>query len=507
MKKKTSPKPEKFPRQRFFKRLISAPVQAEAIINLDDVIGEIDPRIYGHSLTYQERCLYGGLYSDDGTQVNEDVLKLIKALKPPIIRIPDNPNYDQSDHAHKPNQIGIDELLTFCHQVGAEPYLVINDSPNANVEIGRLLADSKALLKKIQGITHESEDFLSANSVKLWGLSRDNQDGEPELPENALAYANELQQLISAMRSIDPAIDIVATGSALLESDPYNGETWNRTILKALGDQINYFSFQLFHPGETGFQEYYDPEKLYHSIVAAPHSAEDVINRMAAQIQEIAPDFKIALALDAYNVKLPPPPTSTSPQDLTYRLRDGLYVAGMLNVFHRQCNSLKIANITHLVNALPMITKPNHGAAFPTPLYFPFKLYQMMEKQVLEVGLWSPFFKSEPLGQTISRKDEVPYIDITATRSGDASRLGLSILNLHPHKSAKVTLNLKSESSNSQYRIHQAWEMSGPDPLAANTADVPDRVNIRQIKAPKLKFGWLDAVLPPASLVVLTLEY
>ena len=73
MKKQTAPQLEKFPRQPFFKRLISAPVQAEAIINLDDVIGEIDPRIYGHSVTDMGNCLYGGLYSKNGTQLNEDV--------------------------------------------------------------------------------------------------------------------------------------------------------------------------------------------------------------------------------------------------------------------------------------------------------------------------------------------------------------------------------------------------------------------------------------------------
>ena len=510
MKKHKKSQSEQFPRQPIIKRLISAPVQAEAIIDLEDVIGEIDPRIYGHSVTTMEHCLYDGVFSPDGRQTNANVMALIKELKPPIIRMPCEPTFNLPDdpfsHASKRNQIGMNDLLAICHEAGAEPYLVIDHQTTSPEEAARFVSNYNVSPDKVEGISQGIDRFYPHQPVKLWGLDGLKQGEGQVNPANAQAYTRQLQPMIKAMRAVDPTIEISAAGTALLEGDPIDAKSWNHNLLMALGNQINYLTFQLYHPGEAGFQEDYDPVKLYHSIVAAPHSAEDVIYRMAAQIQDILPNNKIGLALDAYNVKIPPPPGAHSLHDQAYRLRDGLYVAGMLNVFHRQCNFLKIANIAHLVNALPVITKPINSAAFPTSLYFPFKLYQMMEKQVVEVGLWSPFYKSEPLGQTISRKDEVPYIDITATRSDDAHRLTFGIINRHPHKSSKVTLNLKSESSRNPYHIHQAWEMSGPDPLAANTAEVPDRVNIRQIKAPKLKFGWLDAVLPAASLVVLTLE-
>ncbi len=112
-----------------------------------------------------------------------------------------------------------------------------------------------------------------------------------------------------------------------------------------------------------------------------------------------------------------------------YALRDGLYIAGMLNIFHRQCQTLKIANLALLVNTLPVICKPENGPAFPTALFFPFMLYSHMEKQVLEIITWSPEFAVMGLGLNISPRNNVPYLDLTATRSEDGRRLTLGITN------------------------------------------------------------------------------
>lgn len=198
---------------------------------------------------------------------------------------------------------------------------------------------------------------------------------------------------------------------------------------------------------------------------------------MALLIEEVVPDRKIGIALDEYNVKYPPQPEAHSMHEQDYTLRDGLYITGMLNMFHRQCQVLKIADLALLVNTLPVICKPKNGPAFPSALFFPFRLYSHMEKQVLEVITWTPEFAVMGLGLNISPRNNVPYLDLTVTRSEDGRRLTLGIANRHPLREAKIMVNLKGEDA-PVYKSKEAWLMLGKDPLAANTVAEPENIEL-----------------------------
>ncbi len=516
--------PSRYPRENIFKRLVSSALHAQAIVNLDHVIGEIDPHIYGHFVEHLEDCIYGGIFTTDGSQMNPDVVDLVRALEPPLIRYPggnyasdyhweegigpkdERPvHYDRAWHSEDPNLVGTDEMMAFCRAVGAEPYLVINDASGSPEEAARWVAYCNDPPDTDPGARRAANGHPDPYHVKIWGLGNEVW-GEWQVGHtSARGYVERIRPFIERMHDIDPSIKLVAVGLDYLQDDPRGAIDWNRTVLEGIGDSIDYVSFHLYQPSEEGYREEYDPEVLYHSIVAAPHSAENAIIRMAEQIQFLKPNRPIGIALDEYNVKLPPPANAESMHDLTYTLRDGLYVAGMLNTFHRQCNMLKIANIALLVNTLPVIEKPPSQPAFPTPLYFPFKLYKQMESQALDVAIWSPYYQIGSLGLNIEASDQVPYLDITATRSPDGNRLVLGILNRHPLKTAKVMINLKGEG-NRAYRSRDSWLMSGPDPLAANTIKTPNAVGIRRVKPAPSRYGWLDVSLPAASLNVLTLE-
>ena len=152
-----------------------------------------------------------------------------------------------------------------------------------------------------------------------------------------------------------------------------------------------------------------------------------------------------------------------------------------------------------------MIVQPEGHSAFPTPLYFPYLLYQTMESQLLSLAYWSPVFQAQALGGNIRERNQVPFIDITATRSLDGQRVVLGITNRSPLRQAKVMINLKGEG-NRKFRVAETQLMRGSDALAANTVEAPEQVSVQKIRAPKLRFAWLDLDLPPASLMVVALE-
>lgn len=517
-------KPRRYPRESFFKRLLTKQIHGEAVVDLDDVLGEINPNVYGHFVEHLENCVYGGIFTPDGSELNADVTALVKALRPPLIRYPGG-NFasgyhweegigpkdqrpiheDKAWHTLDSNQVGTDEFLAFCEEVGAEAFLVVNDGSGTPEEAARWVAYCNDPLNTEQGSRRAANGHPEPYNVKLWGLGNEVW-GEWQIGHtDAAGYVERIKPFITAMRAADPEIELVAVGLDMQPGDPRGAEEWNRTVLEGIGEQIDYISFHVYQPDETGYREQYNEEALYHSLIAAPYDTEDAIRRMADLINEVVPNRQISVALDEYNVKLPPEPGARSMHDLTYTQRDGLYVAGMLNAFHRQCRTLQIANIALLVNTLPLIVKPADQPAFATPLYFPYKLYSQMEPEVLSIAYWSPVFHADALGENIISRNQVPYIEFTATRSADRERLVLGITNRHPLKSARVMVNLKGEDGE-DYRAVSAQMMTGPDPLAENTADAPDTVGIVNIKPPRARFAWMDVEIPRASLMVVVLE-
>lgn len=520
----TAKKVTRYPRENLFKRIISVHLHGEAVINLDDVVGEINPYIYGHFVEHLENCVYGGLFTADGSALNQDVVELVKAIHPTQIRYPGGnfasdyhweegigpkdqrpTHYDRAWHVEDSNQVGTDEFLSFCEGVGADPYLVVNDGSGTPEEAARWVAYCNDPASTEQGARRAANGHPEPYNVKLWGLGNEVW-GEWQVGHtDAAGYVARIKPFINAMRAVDPEIKLVAVGLDMQSGDALQAEEWNRIVLEGIGDQIDYLSFHVYQPDENGYREEYDPAALYHSLLSAPHSVEDAIRGMAQLIEDVVPEREIGVALDEFNVKLPPEPGARSMHEQAYTLRDGLYVAGMLNAFHRQCDTLQIANLALLVNTLPLIVKPEDGPAYPTPLYFSFKLYSRMESQYLSTAYWSPVYQAERLGSNISDRNQVPYIDFTATRSPNGERVVIGVINRHPLKSGRAMINLKGEGER-DYRAVEALVMTGSDPLAVNTAEAPDTVRIEAIRPPKVRFAWMDLDLLRASVTVVVLE-
>jgi alpha-N-arabinofuranosidase len=311
---------------------------------------------------------------------------------------------------------------------------------------------------------------------------------------DADAYIRQVRPYITALRAVDPDIQLALTGKLGWPGSLEEAERWNRLVVEELGDQVEVVAVQVVHPGVTENETPSDPKQLYHSLLSAPHGVEEAIQALSDLIREVVPDREIGIALDGFSLDLPGVPS----------LRDGLYVAGMLNAFHRQAGHLKIAALAQPENALPLTVQPEGQTAFPTPLYFPYQLYSKMEPQVLASAHWSPVFQAEALGDAIRARNQVPYIDLTATRSADGRRVVLAVTNRNPQRKAQVMVTLKDEKK-PKFQAVEAWLMSGSDPLAVNTANTPEKVGVKGIKPPKVRYSWLDLELPPASLMLVVL--
>ncbi len=495
-------------------------MQTSVEVSTEDVTGEIDPRIYGHFVEHLERCVYGGIWTENGERLRPDTLQLVRELRPTLIRYPGGnfasgyhwedgigprwqrpPRFDKAWQASESNQVGTDEFIQFCGDVGAEPFLVVNDGSGTPQEAAGWVAYCNDPLSTPQGKRRAENGHLAPYHVRLWGVGNEVwgpwQIGHAPVEE----YVRRLQVFATAMRQVDPGLQLVAVGNGPLSDAPGDpAATWNEQVLRSAGNSFDHLSFHIYQPEKEGWGAPLDAETLHHTLCAAPLDVEAIISRMARQIRSLSPRRAICVALDEWNVWPTPPEDAATMHRVVYTLRDALYVAGMLNVFHRSAGDLAIANLAQLVNVLPLIVT-DATRAIPTAIYFPFLLYREMYGQALRSNVHGPSFNSRGLAN-IHGHHRVPYVDISATRDAPGRRMAVALLNRHPARQARIRVVLDGRGS---WTATGARLMTARHPLEANTLEVPDRVGIRSIEVPEVRGGRFDCRLPASSLMMVTL--
>jgi alpha-N-arabinofuranosidase len=496
-------------------------LQARAEVNAADVIGEISPFVYGQFIEHLERCIYGGLWNEAGSAVREDVVKLVKALNVPLMRYPGGnfasgyhwedgigpkelrpTRFDEAWSVPESNQVGTNEFLQLMQRLGIEPVLVVNDGSGTPQEAARWVEYCNATTGE-QAARRAAHGHPEPYGVKIWGIGNEVWGKWQIGTTSAENYAARLREFALAMRAVDPTLRLVAVGNSVMSDsldDP--GRVWNETVLLATADLIDDLSFHLYQPDQEGWQESYDSARLHQTVCAAPLAAEKMIARMGAQLASLSPGKKIGVAFDEWNLWLAPEPQASSMHQITYTMRDALYCASMLNVFQRQCQVLSMANLAQLVNVLPLIVT-DAGRAYATPMYWPFRMFTSMHSKALRTRVSAPCFDADDLGKNIPAQKNIPYLDMGATCTPDAKRLGLSLINRHPAREMHLKLRL---SGFAHLRPVQAELLSAATPQTANSFEHPNAVAARKITLPVLRDGVMELRLPAGSLTVVALE-
>lgn len=506
----------------FKRKLFSLPISAKVSLFPEETIGRISPNIYGQFIEHLEDCIYGGIWTKDGSELRTDTLKLIKRLHPSITRYPGGnfasgyhwedgigpkanrpERFDSAWQAPEKNLVGTDEYIQFCRAVDTEPFLVVNDGSGSPEEAARWVDYCNSDSKSEQGRRRKANGFPDPHNVRMWGIGNEVWGAWQIGTTDEQSYSDRLLKFAKSMRKADPGIKIVAVGDGILTDTPDNkGIRWNREVLEKAGDQIDYLSWHIYQPDQSAWLDSYDLEKLHWSVCAAPLDVEKIIQRVAKLIKLVGPSRKITQALDEWNLWLTPPPGATSMHKLQYTMRDALYCAGMLNVFIRGCRDMGMANLAQLVNILPLIVATDQGA-FATPMYYPFLMYQKMLKVAIKNNVECPVFENQALGNNISAHHNVPMLDISATRDDHNRKLTVALTNRHHSSSMHVRMDMPNFEG---YIAKRSVTLSAQNPLEINTIENPDAVIPRDSDLPIRKRNSIQGVLPPCSVTVWEFE-
>ena len=148
-------------------------------------------------------------------------------------------------------------------------------------------------------------------------------------------YVREATRWARAIRMLDPQAKLVSCGM--------NGwNEWDGVVIDGMVSLVDYHSLHIY----TGSDDYW-------TNVLQPHQAERAIRCTEALIQRAAYRQKIAspprIAYDEWNVWYR---HMTGALEERYTFADALAVGTYLNIFVRNCDWVRMANLAQMVNAI-----------------------------------------------------------------------------------------------------------------------------------------------------------
>ena len=465
-------------------------MKAKITINTLDIIGEINPRIYGSFIEHLGRAVYGGIYepsheSADDMGFRKDVMELVKTLKVPVVRYPGGNfvsgyNWEDGigDRSKRPrklelawssietNEIGIDEFQEWVKRIGAEIIMAVNlgtrgaDAARNLVEYCNLDTDTYyADLRRKNG-------FDKPFGIKLWCLGNE-MDGEWQIGHKTpQEYARLACETAKLMKLTDPTIKLVACGSSAPDM-PTFGE-WERTVLRECYDHVDYLSMHSY---------YGNPDNDTADFLASSMDMEQFIIDTAKICDDIKSEKKsdkdIMLSFDEWNVwfhsneqdkhiekwQVAPPLL----EDI-FNLEDALVVGCLLITLLRHCDRVKIACLAQLVNVIAPIMTETGGRTWLQTIYYPFLHCSVNGRgkalrTVCECGTYDT-----------KKHSNVPYIESIAVDND--SDITLFAVNRSPDESCELEL-----SGFDGYALVSHTVLTNDDMKRCNSADEPDAVS------------------------------
>ena len=473
-------------------------------VDKDRIIGKINRQVYGYLVEHVGRCVYGGIYEEgsplsDESGFRKDVLEALKRARCPVLRWPGGnftsfyhwedgvgpkesrpTKYDLAWRVDESNRFGTDEFVQYCRAVGAEPYICVNVSRQSTPEEAAHWVEycnrkGNSYYAKLR----ERNGYPEPHGVKYWGIGNEVYWARGKGNFTPSEYASLLEEYVTLMKSVDPTIKIVAVGlgpepeevkkgppqSKRMENLLKQSLDWSSEVLRKSGDLIDYISFHKYY----GTEDYY-------GTVAAPADAEPMLTRLQELINMTTTgsgrEEPVKIAFDEWGFGWPMLTTGWPLYETNYSLKEGLYAAGMLNVFHRQCNAVTMAIFSQLANVLGAIVTAENELRL-TPIYLAIDLYANHSGDTaLDTLVQSETFDTEYLDLK-----NVPYIDATATVDEDGGKLYLATVNRHRDQDAECRIALDGFTPKREARV---FELNGPYPMARIEIGHADIVNVQE---------------------------
>jgi alpha-N-arabinofuranosidase len=282
-----------------------------------------------------------------------------------------------------------------------------------------------------------------------------------------------------------------------------------------VGNQMNGLSLHYYTcsgwDGSKGSALVYDDDEYYWTLGKCLE-IEDVIKKHCDIMDEKDPQKRIGLLVDEWGTWWDEEPGTVRGHLYQQNtMRDALVAAISLNVFHRHCDRVRMANIAQIVNVLQsMILTDQDGTGHMvlTPTYHVFEMYTpFQEATYLPVDLESEvmsvskaYFK-EKEGAKDAGYRPCPMLSASAAKTTDGS-IVLAVTNVSLDKDQTIDFTLEGYAA----KTVSGRILTSKDVADFNDFQHPSVVAPTDFKDAKLKKGVLTVKIPAKSIVVLNIR-
>ena len=383
-------------------------MSAKIKMNLANQGAVINKNIYGHFSEHLGRCIYGGLFVGENSEIpnvkgmRTDVVEALKNIKVPVLRWPGGcfaDEYHWEDGVGpresrkrmvntnwggvvEDNSFGTHEFLELCEQIGCEPYI------NANVGSGtvREMAEWVEYLNSEGDSTVVKKRWANGRkdpwNVKYWGVGNESWGcGGNMRPEY---YADEFRRYNTYCRNYGAnKLYRIACGPS---GDDVN---WTESLMKVAGkhcDAITVHHYTLptgDWVGSKGSATEFDQE-LYYETLRRTWEMDKIINGHLRVMDKYDPEHKVGLIVDEWGTWYDVEP-GTNPGFLYQQntMRDAMVAAINFNIFNSHADRVVMANIAQTVNVLQAMILTDGDQMIKTPTYHVFDLYKAHQDATL----------------------------------------------------------------------------------------------------------------------------
>ena len=373
---------------------------ARVVLHPDFTVGTVDRRLFGSFVEHLGRAVYTGIYEPGHPAADEagfrgDVAELTRELGVTVVRYPGGnfvsnyvwedavgprehrlPFLDLAWRTIEPNDVGTDEFLQWAERTGVEPMMAVNLGT-------RGVEAAAALVEYCNGVAGSRwADLRIANGraepygVRLWCLGNE-MDGPWQIGhKTADEYGRLAAQAGTAMRLVDPGIELVVCGSSGMGMETFGA--WERTVLAHTYDLVDHISMHAYYEEVDGDRA---------SFLASGTAMDRFIRRVVASADAIGAerrsDKTITISFDEWNVwylvtrftgeaNLPLQRDAPRIIEDVYSGLDAVVVGDLLITLLNHADRIPVACLAQLVNVIaPIMTEPG-GDAWKQPTFHPF---------------------------------------------------------------------------------------------------------------------------------------
>ena len=493
--------------------------KATAVVNADQGTYTISKHIYGQFAEHLGHGIYGGLWVGENSPipnthgVRNDVIAALRKIKIPNLRWPGGCFADEYHWLDgvgprekrakmintnwggvvEDNSFGTNEFLNLCEELGTEPYICGNLGSGSVEEMSKwveyMTFDGESPMANLRKQNGREKPW----KVKFFGVGNENWGcGGNMTPEG---YSELYRRYSTYARNYgDNQLYKIAGGANI---DDYR---WTETLMKNIprgmmnGISLHNYTFTdgwTNKGNATGFNE-----DQYFKVLDNGQKMDELITKHSVILDMYDPAKRIGFVVDEWGVWYNVEP-NTNPGFLFQQntLRDALLAGEILNIFHKHCDRVKMANIAQMVNVLQAIIFTEGDKMVLTPTYYVFDMYKVhqdatMLPMTVDCGDYS----------RLNRKLKA----ISSTASIDkAGAIHITLVNIDPKNEVEVSCEVRGAKTT---KITDGQIITGKETGTFNTYDNPYQVQLESFKNAKYKNGILTVKVPAKSLITVELK-